>query len=133
MSKRSRRPPMGPVLLGTATAVMGGLLVYALLVTEPPVEYVVGLMAAAAVTGWAALECLRYDWANGGGDGHQRRRPPPSPSGKSGGPADGRVEVGGQAPVPAEPVQPTRLLADDATEPSAQESVPSLFRRPSNR
>lgn len=124
---------MGPVLLGTAAAVVGGLLVYALLVTEPPVEYVVGLMAAAGVTGWAALECLRCDWANGGGDGHQRRRPPPSPSGKSGGPADRRVEGGGPAPAPAEPVHPTRLLGEDSTEPSVQESVPSFFRRPSNR
>ena len=124
---------MGPMLLGTAAAVMGGLLVYGLLVTEPPVEYVVGLMAAAAVTGWAALECLLCDWANGGGDGHQRRRPPPTPSGKSGEPADGRVEVRGQAPAPAEPVHPTRLLDEDSTEPSAEESVPSVFRRPSSR
>ena len=37
------------------------------------------------------------------------------------------------APAPAEPVHPTRLLGEDSTEPSVQESVPSFFRRPSNR
>ncbi len=76
----------GPVLLGTAAGVMVSLLCYALLVTEPPVAYIVGILAAAAVTGWAALECLLCDWVDRGGDGHPVRRPPPSPSGKSGGP-----------------------------------------------
>jgi hypothetical protein len=69
-------PMTVPVLLGMAAGVMVGLLFYALLVTEPPVAYIVGVLAAAAVTGWAALECLLCDWADRSGDGHPVRRPP---------------------------------------------------------
>lgn len=130
MSKRPRRSPIGPVLLGTAAAVMAGLLFYALLVTEPPVVYVVGLVAAAGVTGWAALECLLCDWASRGSDGHRRRRPPPSPSGQPGGPGHG--QVGQDGPVHA-PAQPVRFVDADSMEPSAHESVPSVFRRPPTR
>jgi hypothetical protein len=54
---------------------MVGLLFYALLVTQPPVAYIVGVLAAAAVTGWAAFECLLGDWADRSGDGHPVRRP----------------------------------------------------------
>ncbi len=36
----------GPVLLGTAAGVMVGLLFYALLVMEPPVAYIVGVLVS---------------------------------------------------------------------------------------
>jgi hypothetical protein len=130
MSKRPRRSPLGPVLLGTAAAVMVSLLFYALLVTEPPVAYVVGLVAAAGVTGWAALECLFCDWAGRGSDGHRRRRPPPSPSGQLGVPGHGQVGQGGRVHAPAQPV---RFVDAGAKEPSVQESVASVFRRPPTR
>jgi len=110
-----------PVLLGTAAGVMVGLLFYALLVMKPPVAYIVGVLAAAAVTGWAALECLLCDWADRGGNGHPVRRPPPSPSGKPGGPGVGQV-----GPVHA-PVQPVEVIGSDL-----QDSSP-FFRRPPTR
>ena len=110
-----------PVVLGTAAGVMVGLLFYALLMTEPPVAYIVGVLAAAAVTGWAALECLLCDWADRGGDGHRVRRPPPSPSGKPGGP-----EVGQVGPVPA-PVRPAEVIGADLRNSSP------FFRRPPTR
>jgi len=130
MSRRPGRSPIGPVLLGTAAAVMVSLLFYALLVTEPPIAYVVGLLAAAGVTGWAALECLFCDWAGRGSDGHRRRRPPPSPSGQLGGPGHGQVGQGGAVHAPAQPV---RFEDVAAMEPRVQESVPSVFRRPPTR
>jgi hypothetical protein len=110
-----------PVLLGTAAGVMVGLLFYALLVTGPPVAYIVGVLAAAAVTGWAALECLLCDWADRGGNGHPVRRPPPSPSGKPGGSGVGRVGPGHA------PVRPVQVNGSDL-----QESSP-FFRRPPTR
>jgi hypothetical protein len=110
----------GPVLLGTAAGGMVGLLFYALLVTEPPVAYIVGVLATAGVTGWAALECLLCDWADRGGDGHAVRRPPPLPSGKPGGPGVGQV-----GPVHA-PVRP-EVIGDDLRNSSP------FFRRPPTR
>jgi hypothetical protein len=94
----------GPVLLGTAAGVMVGLLFYALLVTRPPVAYIVGVLAAAAVTGWAALECLLCDWAERSGDGHPVRRPPPSPLAGRG--------VGQVGPGHA-PVRPVQVIGSD--------------------
>ena len=111
----------GPVLLGTAAGVMVSLLFYALLVTEPPVAYIVGILAAAAVTGWAALECLLCDWADRDGDGHPVRRPPPSPSEKPGGPGVGQV-----GPVHA-PVPPVQVVGADLRNSSP------FFRRPPTR
>jgi hypothetical protein len=110
-----------PVLLGTAAGVMVGLLFYALLVTGPPVAYIVGVLAAAAVTGWAALECLLGDWADRGGNGHPVRRPPPSPSEKPGGSGVGRVGPGHA------PVRPVQVNGSDL-----QDSSP-FFRRPPTR
>jgi hypothetical protein len=118
MNERTRRRPIGPVLLGTAAGVMVGLLIYALLVTEPSVAYVVTVVAAAAVTGWAALECLRCDWADRGGDGHPVRRFPPSPSGTPGGPGGGQGE-----PVDA-PIRPAQVIGADLR------TAPTFFRRP---
>jgi len=66
MSKRLHRSPLGPVLLGTAAAVMVGLLFYGRLMTKPDVVYIVGVLASAGVTGWAALECLFSDWERRG-------------------------------------------------------------------
>ncbi len=110
-----------PVQLGTAAGVMVSLLFYALLVTEPPVAYIVGVLAAAAVSGWAALECLLCDWADRGGDGHPVRRPPPSPSEKPGGPGVGQV-----GPVHA-PVPPVQVVGSDLRNSSP------FFRRPPTR
>jgi hypothetical protein len=109
------------VLLGTAAGVMVGLLFYALLVTAPPVAYIVGVLAAAAVTGWAALECLLCDRADRGGDGPSVRRPPPLPSGKPGGPA---VEQVGEVHAPARPVE---VIGADLRNSSP------FFRRPPTR
>ena len=132
MSKLILGRPMASVLLSTAAGIMVGLLIYALLVTEPPVAYIVGVLATAGVTGWVALECLRCDWADRGRDGCSARRPPPSPSGEPGGPGHGRLGEGG--PVHAtQPVQPVPFLDEDSMEPSAQEFVPSFFRRPPTR
>lgn len=107
LSKRTRRRPMGPVLLATAAGVMVGLLFYGLLVTEPTVAYIMSVLAAATVTGWAAFECLICDWTDRGGDDHLVRRPPPSPSGKLGGPGVGQVGL-----VRA-PVRPVEVIGSD--------------------
>jgi len=112
---------MGPVLLGTAAGVMVSLLFYALLVTEPPVAYIVGVLATAGVTGWAALECLLCDWADRGGDGHRVRRPPPSPSGKPGGRGLDRLD---RATRLSDPVQ---VIGSDLRNSSP------FFRRPPTR
>jgi hypothetical protein len=109
------------VLLGTAAGVMVALLFYALLVTEPSAAYVVGVLATAGVTGWAALECLGCDRADRSGDGHPIRRSPPLPSGKPGGPGG---EQGG--PVHA-PVRPVQVSGTDRRNSS------SFFRRPPTR
>jgi hypothetical protein len=90
------------VLLATAAGVMVGLLFYGLLVTEPTVAYIMSVLAAATVTGWAALECLICDWTDRGGDDHVVRRPPPSPPGKPGGPGVGQV---GLVRAPVRPVE----------------------------
>jgi len=97
---------------------MVGLLFDGLLVTEPPVAYILSVMAAAAVTGWAALECLLCDWADRGGDDHLVRRPPPSSSGQPGGPGVGQV-----GPVRA-PVRPVEVIGADVRNSSP------FFRRP---
>ena len=111
-----------PVLLGTGRrGAWWGCCFCALLVTQPPVAYIVGVLAAAAVTGWAALECLLGDWADRSGDGHPVRRPPPSPSGKPGGPGVGQV-----GPVHA-PVRPVEVIGSDLRNSSP------FFRRPPTR
>ena len=74
-----------PLLLVTAAGSMAGLLAYALLETEPPVAYIVGVVAAVGVTGWAALKCLLCDWEDRGGDAHLVRHS--APSRKAGGAA----------------------------------------------
>jgi hypothetical protein len=55
-----------PLLLVSGAGSMTGLLFYALLETEPPVAYIVGVVAAVGVTGWAALKCLLCDWEDRG-------------------------------------------------------------------
>jgi len=107
MRERIRRRRTGSVLLGTAAAVMASLLFYALLVTDPPIAYIVGVLATVGVTGWVALECLLSDWADRGGDGHPVRRSPLLPSGTPGGPRTGQVE-----PVHA-PVRPVEVNSTD--------------------
>ena len=121
------RSPLGPVLLGTETAIMVGLLFYALLVMDPPIDYVVAVLAAAGATGWAALECLFSDWADRGRNGHLHRRPTPSPPQTPAGPTQGPVERGDPVHPLADPI---RALDADALDPRVHESVPSFFRRP---
>ena len=79
------------------------------------------VLVRSGVTGWAALECLLCDWADRGGDGHPVRRPPPSPSGKPGGPGVGQV-----GPVHAS-VQPVQVIGSDLRNSSP------FFRRPPTR
>jgi hypothetical protein len=88
---------------------------------KPPVAYVVGVLATAEVTGWAALECLLCDWADRGGDGHPVRRPPPSPSGNPGGRGVGQV-----GPVHA-PVRTVGVIGSDLRNSA------HFFRRPPTR
>ncbi len=125
------RSPLGPVLLGTEAAIMVGLLFYGMLVTEAPVEYVVGVLAAAVATGWAALECLFWDWPYRAGNGRRGRRPPPSPAGRPRGP--GHARGGQDGPVHRSVPHPVPAPDAEATGPSVQESVPSFFRRPPTR
>ena len=129
-SADGKRSPLGPVLLGAEAAIMVGLLFYALVAIEPPVDYVVGVLAAAVATGWAALECLFWDWPYRGGSGRRRRRPPSSPAGRPSGPGHAR---GGQDGPVRVPVRPIPSLGADARDPRVQESVPSFFRRPPTR
>ncbi len=102
LSKRTRGRPMGAVLLATAAGPMVGLLFYGLLVTAPTVAYILSVLAAATVTGRAAVECLICDWTDRGGNAPLVRPPPPSPSGKPGGP---RVGQGGLVRAPVRPVE----------------------------
>jgi hypothetical protein len=125
------RSPLEPVLLGTEVAIMVGLVFYAMLVMEPPIEYIAGVLAAAGATGWAALECLFWDWPYRGGHGARRRRPPPSPVGRPGGPSHGRGGQDGPAHRPV--LHPVPAPDAEATDPSVPESVPSFFRRPPSR
>lgn len=120
MRKRIRRRLTGPVLLGTA-GVMAAQLFYALLMTDPPVPYIVGVLATAGITGWAALECLLCDWADRGGNGHPVRRSPPAPSG-----TPGRPEVGQAGPVHA-PIRPVQVNGADVRNSSP------FSRRPTDR
>lgn len=114
-------PITGPVLLGAAAGVMVSLLFYSLLVTDPPVAYIVGVLATAGVTAWAALECLFCDWADRNGDGDPIPHRSPSPAAKPGGPGVGQV-----GSVHA-PVRPTRLVGADV------QNASPFSRRPPTR
>ena len=105
MRQQIRRRPTATVLLGTEAGVMAGLLFYALLVTEPPVAYIVAVLAAAGVTAWLALECLLCDWTEREDDGHPVQRHPPSPSWPSGEPT---VRQDRPVHAPVRPVEANR-------------------------